>query len=122
MPHYEHDAALMVLSPRIAIPRREDCTYELPRPAAFLGISMYTDAYAYKAEYLRASGTFVARLNVRLPLSLPRDAFLNVRFPSVFLEVDCTGPELPQSSLKFACGGRSEGSRDPNRGFPQGWK
>ena len=63
----------MVLSPRIAIPRREDCTYELPRPAAFLGISMYTDAYAYKAEYLRAS---CVAIGVCCALShVPNDAF-----------------------------------------------
>jgi hypothetical protein len=73
VPHYEHDAALMVLSSRIAIPRHEECTYELPRPAAFLGISMYTDAYAYKAEYLRASCVAVG---VCCALShVPNDAF-----------------------------------------------
>ena len=73
VPRYEHDAALMVLSPRIAIPRREDCAYALPRPAAFLGISMYTDAYAYKAEYLRASCVAVG---VCCALShVPNDAF-----------------------------------------------
>ena len=73
VPHYEHDPELMVLSPRISIPRREDCTYALPRPAAFLGVSMYTDAYAYKATYLRAS---CVATGVCCALShVPNDAF-----------------------------------------------
>ena len=54
-PHYEHDAALMVLSPRIGVPSVADCAPQLASGATFLAVSMYTDAYAYKAEYLRAS-------------------------------------------------------------------
>lgn len=54
-PHYEHDASLMVLSPRIAVPSAADCAAELASAATFLAVSMYTDAYAHKAEYLRAS-------------------------------------------------------------------
>jgi hypothetical protein len=72
-PHYEHDPELLSLSPRIPVPRREDCDYALAGPPTFVGISMYTDAYAHKAQYLLTSCVGVG---VCCALShVPNDAF-----------------------------------------------
>lgn len=65
-PHYAHDAALMMLSPRIAVPSLDACSVELASAATFLAVSMYTDACAAAAAAPAAATASAATASTRI--------------------------------------------------------